>query len=509
MWSAPPLRDGRIWHYLDDGVYGSYSNVLTEDVHPPILALREMLDGGPDEHSFESVTLAGPTCDSADVVAHDYPMPPLSVGDIVVSPMMGAYTSVTSSRFNGIAATPIVVGLSFVQRARYPRRVRSRTVVMAHHDDRTHRGPREIRLLGAQRQRRSGDQRHRAAHRLELRLQREARADRGEQRLRVRAVARSATRPATAPSTSTSRPVSRLALLLATQRLKVIAAVHPGLWHPAVLAKLGATADHLSGGRFAVNVVSGWFKDEFTHLGEPWLEHDERYRRSAEFLQVIRKIWTEDDVDFRGDFYRIHDFTLKPKPLNTAERPESRDSSRAATPRPRAATAATTPTGTSPTARTSTGSPSRSSRSATTRATPAARSSSVSTASSSPATQRRKQRKSSARSSRRPTGPAVEGFSAAVQQAGNSTGDKRGMWADSTFEDLVQYNDGFRTQLIGTPEQIAERIAAYRKRGVDLILGGFLHFQEEIEYFGARVLPLVREIEAPTAIRSTRRAGSA
>lgn len=92
--------------------------------------------------------------------------------------------------------------------------------------------------------------------------------------------------------------------------------------------------------------------------------------------------------------------------------------------------------------------------------------------------------------------PAVEGFRSAVQQAGNSTGDKKGMWADSSFEDLVQYNDGFRTQLIGTPEQIAERIAAYRKRGVDLILGGFLHFQEEIEYFGAKVLPLVREIEA-------------
>ena len=68
------------------------------------------------------------------------------------------------------------------------------------------------------------------------------------------------------------------------------------------------------------------------------------------------------------------------------------------------------------------------------------------------------------------------------------------MWADSSFEDLVQYNDGFRTQLIGTPEQIAERIAAYRKRGVDLIFGGFLH-REELEYFGARVLPLVREIE--------------
>jgi FMNH2-dependent dimethyl sulfone monooxygenase len=73
--------------------------------------------------------------------------------------------------------------------------------------------------------------------------------------------------------------------------------------------------------------------------------------------------------------------------------------------------------------------------------------------------------------------------------------DRRGRWGDSTVEDLVHYNDRFRTQLIGTSEQIAERVAAYRKRGVDLILGGFLHFQEEIEYFGSRVLPLVREIE--------------
>src|SRR6201990_540830 len=54
-----------------------------------------------------------------------------------------------------------------------------------------------------------------------------------------------------------------LALLLATERLKVIAAIHPGLWHPGVLAKLTATADHLSHGRVAINVVSGWFKGEF------------------------------------------------------------------------------------------------------------------------------------------------------------------------------------------------------------------------------------------------------
>lgn len=101
------LREGQTWLYLDDGVYGSYSNVMAENVHPPILALTE-LDGG--DVQLEAATLAGPTCDSADVIARDYPMPALAVGDVVVSPMMGAYTSVTSSRFNGIAATPIVMG---------------------------------------------------------------------------------------------------------------------------------------------------------------------------------------------------------------------------------------------------------------------------------------------------------------------------------------------------------------------------------------------------------------
>ena len=286
-----------------------------------------------------------------------------------------------------------------------------------------------------------------------------------------------------------------LALLLATEKLKVIAAVHPGLWQPAVLAKLGATADHLSNGRFAVNVVSGWFKDEFTHLGEPWLEHDERYRRSAEFLQVLRKIWTEDDVDFRGDFYRIHDFTLKPKPLNTPERPNPE----------------LFQGGNSAAARENAGrysdwyfSNGQDYDGVTEQLVDVRRVARENDrevkfglngfiiARDTEAEAKDTLREIIAKANR----PAVEGFKNAVQQAGASTASKDGMWADSTFEDLVQYNDGFRSQLIGTPEQIAHRIVEYRRRGVDLILGGFLHFQEEIEYFGAKVLPLVRELEA-------------
>ena len=89
----------------------------------------------------------------------------------------------------------------------------------------------------------------------------------------------------------------------------------------------------------------------------------------------------------------------------------------------------------------------------------------------------------------------LETDTVAMKQAGKASPEGQGNWATSTFEDLVQYNDGFRTNLIGTPEQIAERIVAYQEVGVDLILAGFLHFQEEVEFFGKRVLPLVRQLE--------------
>ena len=90
---------------------------------------------------------------------------------------------------------------------------------------------------------------------------------------------------------------------------------------------------------------------------------------------------------------------------------------------------------------------------------------------------------------------AVEGFRQQVQNAGASTKNKDGMWANSKFEDLVQYNDGFKTKLIGTKEQIAERICLLKSLGVDILLTAFLHYEEEIELFGREVLPLVRELE--------------
>ncbi|WP_410661469.1 dimethylsulfone monooxygenase SfnG [Amycolatopsis sp. lyj-112] len=283
-----------------------------------------------------------------------------------------------------------------------------------------------------------------------------------------------------------------LALLLATQRLKVIAAVHPGLWHPGVLAKFIASADVISGGRAAVNVVSGWFKDEFTGLGEPWLEHDERYRRSEEFIRVLKELWTDDHAEFNGDFYRIHDFDIKPKPVGRPH-PEIFQG------------------GNSTAARELAGRVSDwyfsngkdfdgfSEQVAEVRGYAAENDHAVrfglngfliarETESEAKAVLREIVEKANTE--------AVEGFRNAVKQAGNSTSDKKGMWADSEFKDLVQYNDGFRTGLIGTPEQIADRAIEYKRRGANLLLLGFLHYLEDVEYFGKHVLPVIRAKEA-------------
>lgn len=289
-----------------------------------------------------------------------------------------------------------------------------------------------------------------------------------------------------------------LALLLATERLKVIAAIHPGLWHPGVLGKFIATADEISKGRAAINVVSGWFKDEFTKLGEPWLEHDERYRRSEEFIRYLRALWTSEHAEFSGDFYRLHDFDLKPKPPVLPDRPtpeifQGGNSTRARLMAGRVSdwyfSNGKDLDGVSEQIADVTDEAARYGR------TVRFGLNGFLIARDTEAEAREVLREIIAKADEE----AVRGFGSAVKEAGQSTSNRAGMWADSEFADLVQYNDGFRTGLIGTPEQIAERIVEYKKRGVNLFLLGFLHYLEDVEYFGARVLPLVRELEADAA----------
>ncbi|WP_428774380.1 type III PLP-dependent enzyme [Vibrio sp.] len=95
-------RDGNTWYYLDDGIYGSFSGLMFDEANYPIETLRQ------DTQLYPSV-LAGPTCDSIDVVAEQIMLPKLENGDLVVARMMGAYTSATATDFNFFKRAQTVV----------------------------------------------------------------------------------------------------------------------------------------------------------------------------------------------------------------------------------------------------------------------------------------------------------------------------------------------------------------------------------------------------------------
>ena len=281
------------------------------------------------------------------------------------------------------------------------------------------------------------------------------------------------------------------ALLNATERLKVIAAILPGPWTPAVVAKQITTINHLTQGRVAVNIVSGWFRGEFQAIGEPWLDHDERYRRSEEFIRCLRGIWTEDKFTFAGDFYRFRDFSLKPKPIDPLPEIFQGGSSRAARDMAARVSDWYFTNGNTPDEIAKQVNYIRQ-KGAEYNHRPKIGVNAFAVARSTEA----KARAVVQEIIDKALPEAVNAFGAEVKNAGLASPEREGNWAKSSFEDLVQYNDGFRSNLIGTPHQIAERILSLKDAGADLILLGFLHFQEEVAFFGEKVIPLVRELEA-------------
>jgi dimethylsulfone monooxygenase len=106
------------------------------------------------------------------------------------------------------------------------------------------------------------------------------------------------------------------AMLASTKRMKVFATVHVPLLHPVFAAKQAVTADHVGHGRFGLNIVSGWNEAEFQMFGAPLLEHDERYNYSEEWLEIVRRIWSEDTpFDYHGKHFDLNGVISRPKPV--------------------------------------------------------------------------------------------------------------------------------------------------------------------------------------------------
>lgn len=109
------------------------------------------------------------------------------------------------------------------------------------------------------------------------------------------------------------------ALAARTTAFRPLAAVRPGYWDPAHLAASAATLDRLSGGRLLLNIVSG--TDSVAEYGDGVRDREGRYARTREFLQVLRRLWTEEEVTHHGRFYRLEGAHLGPRPVAREGRP--------------------------------------------------------------------------------------------------------------------------------------------------------------------------------------------
>jgi dimethylsulfone monooxygenase len=105
------------------------------------------------------------------------------------------------------------------------------------------------------------------------------------------------------------------ALAAVTRRLELMVAVRPTFHQPAILAKQAASVDRISNGRLSLNVVSSWWSEEARRYGVHFETHDDRYARTEEWLRVVDGAWREPAFRYEGKYYRVDDVVLEPKPV--------------------------------------------------------------------------------------------------------------------------------------------------------------------------------------------------
>jgi dimethylsulfone monooxygenase len=106
------------------------------------------------------------------------------------------------------------------------------------------------------------------------------------------------------------------ALAAVTETLELMVAVRPTFHIPALLAKQAANIDQISGGRVSLNVVSSWWAEEAKKYGVHFDQHDDRYARTSEWLDVVDKAWKEDHFSYSGKYYSVQDLVMQPKPVS-------------------------------------------------------------------------------------------------------------------------------------------------------------------------------------------------
>jgi len=268
------------------------------------------------------------------------------------------------------------------------------------------------------------------------------------------------------------------ALAAVTEKLELMVAVRPTFHLPALLAKQAANIDHISGGRLSLNVVSSWWADEARKYGVSFEQHDDRYARTSEWLDVVDGVWSGDHFSYSGKFYRVEDNVLQPKPLSR--------------PRPTIYAGGESSAG---------------------KDLIAEKADAYLTHGDPPAKVGERVRDMQERRKKFKTKPlkfGVAGYAIVretekeardeldritdVQQSAAGYANYQQWIAGTQLEQRVSREDysvsnrGLRSGLVGTPEQVQERVAAFETVGVDLLLLQFSPQLEEMEAFSKAII---------------------
>src|SRR6202047_2257176 len=268
------------------------------------------------------------------------------------------------------------------------------------------------------------------------------------------------------------------ALAAVTERIELMVAVRPTFHLPALLAKQAANIDRISGGRRTLNVVSSWWADEAQKYGVSFEQHDDRYARTGEWLDVLDGGWSRDHFSYSGKYYRVEDNVLEPKPVSK--------------PRPCLYAGG---------------------ESAAAKDLIAAKCDAYLMHGDPPERVREKIADLRGRRARHNLPPmkfGVAGYAIVRETAGEGQEELGGIWdvqqsaagyanyqqwlAGTQLEQRVSLEDysvsnrGLRSGLVGTAEQVAERVAHFEAAGVDLLLLQFSPQHEEMKRFAETVI---------------------
>lgn len=279
------------------------------------------------------------------------------------------------------------------------------------------------------------------------------------------------------------------ALAAVTERLELMVAVRPTFHSPAIFAKQAANVDRIANGRLALNVVSSWWSDEARRYGVHFDAHDDRYARTGEWLDVVDGAWSEPRFSYKGRYYQVDETVLEPKPRRRPTIYAGGESEAAKTLITRQCDAYVMH-----------GDPAE-------RVAPKV------------ADMRRRREQASAERAAAGGGelpPMEHGMAAyaivrdteaeAQRELARITNVAPGSPGFANYQDWVRNtqlegelplqdysvsNRGLRAGLVGTPEQVADRVRALREAGVGLLLLQSSPQLEEMERFSEQVMPLV------------------